>query len=461
MCKDPTPAIHQACLPDRPLPDRPSNGPATREPADARSGPMRRALRMAVALQLALAATMLAPSSAQAQETVRIALIDPLSGPFAPVGEGIYRQFQYVVDLANNRQWAGKDIRLELIAFDGLGSPQESVDQLRSAIGQGIHYVVQGNGSAVAMALVDAIGKHNQRRPGQEVVYFNYGALDPALTNEKCSFWQFRLAANADQKMEALTSYLRSQSSVKKVYLLNQDYALGRNVSRAARDMLRRKRPDVEIVGDEFHPIGQIRDFAGHVEQIRQAGADTVITGDWGADLALLIQAARDAKLPANIYTYHANVSGVPAAVGAYGDGRVRYIGTWAPNERSFGGGEIREDFAKKGGGDFYLKQSYDTIRLLAEGIKRAGTAAPVPVALAMEGLGFNSLAGPVEMRAADHQLQQAQVVASWHKRDGKTVRVDDEGTGYGWRTESIQPGYVGVQPTSCTMARPAGAASH
>ena len=78
-----------------------------------------------------------------------------------------------------------------------------------------------------------------------------------------------------------------------------------------------------------------------------------------------------------------------------------------------------------------------------------------------MEGVGFNSLGGPVEMRVADHQLQQPQVVASWHKRDGKTVRFDDEETGYGWRTESIQPGYVGVQPTSCVMSRPSAVAGY
>lgn len=449
MRKDPISTASQASLTDI------SRGPAT-PPGPARG---RRAGFAAAMLALALPGLLLSAPAAAQDNTVRIALIDPLSGPFAPVGEGILRQFQYIVDLANSKQWAGKDVRLELVGFDGKGTPQESLNQLRTVIGQGIHYVIQGNGSSVALALTDAIGKHNQRRPGQEVVYFNYGALDPALTNEKCNFWHFRLAANADQKMEALTSFLRGQSSVKRVYLLNQDYALGQSVAGAARDMLGRKRPDVEIVGDEFHPIGQVRDFSGYIDRIRKAGADTVITGDWGADLALLIKAAREARLPVNLYTYYANVTGVPAAIGNYPDGRVRYIGTWAPNERSFSGSDIREDFAKKGGGDFYLKQSYDTIRLLAEGIKRAGSVNPTAVAMAMEGVGFNSLGGPVEMRAADHQLQQPQVIASWNRRDNKTVRFDDQGTGFGWRTESIQPGYVGVQPTSCVMTRPAAAA--
>lgn len=404
---------------------------------------------------LALAATVLVSAPALAAETVRIALIDPLSGAFAPVGQGMLKQFSYIVDLANNRQWAGKDIRFELTGLDGKGSPQESLTQLRQAIDQGVRYVVQGNSSAVGLALSDAIAKHNQRNPGKEVVYLNYAAIDPALTNEKCSFWHFRLDANADQKMEALTSFLRGQTSVRKVYLVNQNYAFGRAVAASAREMLGRKRNDVEIVGDELHAIGQIQDFAPFVARIRESGADTVITGNWGADLALLIKAAREARLPANFYTYYANATGMPTAMGSAGEDRVRYVGTWNPNERSFGGADLREDFGRRNGGDFSLKQAWDALRLLSDGIRKAQSTDPVKVAAAMETLSFASLAGPVEMRSADHQLQQALVIASWQKKDGKTVRFDDEKTGYGWRTESIQPAYVGVQPTSCVMARP------
>ena len=71
---------------------------------------------------------------------------------------------------------------LELTGFDSQGSPQESLTQLKTAIDRGIRYVIQGNSSSVALTLSDAIGKYNQRNPGREVVYLNYGAVDPALT---------------------------------------------------------------------------------------------------------------------------------------------------------------------------------------------------------------------------------------------------------------------------------------
>lgn len=388
-------------------------------------------------------------------ETVKIGYIEGLSGPFAPVGQNILKEYQYVADLANSQGWAGTDVKFEIVPFDGKASPQESLTQLKSVIDQGIRYITQGNSSAVALALSDAVSKNNDRNPGKEVVFFNYAAVDPALTNEKCSFWHFRTDANADQKMEALTTYMKDNQAVKKVYLINQNYSFGQAVARAAKEMLARKRPDVQIVGEDLHPIGQVKDFAPYVAKIQQSGADSVITGNWGADLALLIKAAKEANLTANFYTYYGGTTGVPTAMGAAGEDRVRQVAVWSANEKTFTGKDIREDFTKKFDADFYVAQTYATIKLLAEGIKKANSTDPVKVAHAMSGLKFESINGEVEMRALDHQLQQQLVIMSWQKKDAKQVKYDDEKTGFGWRTESVQPAYVGVQPTSCKMKVP------
>jgi len=250
------------------------------------------------------AAVVLATASVASAETVKIAFIEGLSGPFAPVGQNILKEMQYVADLASSKGWAGKDIKFEMVPFDGKASPQESLTQLKSVTDQGIRYVTQGNSSAVALALSDAISKHNERNPGKEVVFFNYAAVDPALTNDKCSFWHFRLDANADQKMEALTTYMKDNKDVRKVYLINQNYSFGVAVANAAKEMLGRKRPDVQIAGEDLHPIGQVKDFSPYVAKIKQSGADSVITGSWSADRGLLVKAAKEANLTASFYTY-------------------------------------------------------------------------------------------------------------------------------------------------------------
>jgi branched-chain amino acid transport system substrate-binding protein len=402
---------------------------------------------------LAIAA-MLVASAAHA-ETVKIAFIDPLSGPFAPVGQNQLKSFQLIADMANQQKWAGEH-KIEVVGFDNKGSPQDSLTQLKSAVDQGYRYITQGNGSGVGLALLDAINKHNERNPGKEVVYLNYAAIDPDMTNSKCSFWHFRFDANSDMKMEALTSYMAPNKDIKKVYIIGQNYAFGHAVTKAAKEYLKRKRPDVAIVGDDLHPIAQVKDFSPYVAKIKASGADTVITGNWGADLALLIRAAKDADLKANFYTYYAVTTGVPTAMGAAGADRVKIVGNWMINSDTFSGKEVVEAFKKKYNDDYYSAQTHSSIGMLAQAIKSTKSTNPVKVAFALEGMKFNSLNGQVTMNKTDHQLQQPLYIGTWSKTDGKAVKYDQENTGYGWKMDKKIDAYVGSQPTSCQMKRPA-----
>ncbi|QDZ27804.1 branched-chain amino acid ABC transporter substrate-binding protein [Noviherbaspirillum sp. UKPF54] len=407
----------------------------------------------ALFLVLSASAAFAAPVTVSA-ETVKMAFIDPLSGPFAPVGQGILKSWQYIADMANAQKWGG-DNKFEIVGFDNKGSPQESLTQLKAAIDQGYRYVIQGNGSGVALALIDAVNKHNERNPGKEVLFVNYAAVDPDLTNSKCSFWHFRFDANSDQKMEALTSFIAKDQGIKKVYIIGQNYAHGHQVSRAAKDYLKRKRPDIQIVGDDLHPIGQVKDFAPYVAKIKASGADTVITGNWGADLALLVKAAKDADLKANFYTYYGSTTGVPTAMGAAGADRVKYVGYWNVNNEKFAGKDIVEGFKKKYNDDYYAMATYTGLAMLGKAFKETRSTDPVKVAFALEGMKAQSLNGEVEMRKADHQLQQPLYIATWVKVNGKDVRYDQENTGFGWRTDQKLDTYVATQPTSCQMKRP------
>jgi branched-chain amino acid transport system substrate-binding protein len=401
-----------------------------------------------------LTAALAAANPALAEGTVKIAFIDPLSGLMAPVGQNILHSWQYVVDTANEKKWAG-DTRFEIVPFDNKLSPQESLTVLKQVVDQNIRYIVQGNGSSVALALADAVAKHNERNPGKEIIYINYAAVDPDLTNSKCSYWHFRIDANSDMKMEALTTYLAKDQKVKNVYLLNQNYSFGQAVARAAKEYLARKRPDIKIVGEDLHPLAQVKDFAPYVSKIKAAGADTVITGNWGSDLALLIKAAKDAGLTANFYTYYGATTGVPTAMGAAGADRVYFVGYWNVNNEKFVGADFAMGFQKKYNDDYYTMATYTGIAMLSKAFKEAKSTDPVKVAKVLEGIKVESLNGEVEMRKSDHQAQQSLTVAKWIKVNGKSVKYDQEKTGYGWETEALLPTYAATQPTSCQMVRP------
>ncbi len=388
-------------------------------------------------------------------DTIKIAMIETMSGAFAPIGQNQFNTFRMFTEMANQQKWGGNHT-IEVNAFDGKGSPQESLNQLKTVIDQGYRYIAQGNGSGVALALIDAVNKHNERNPGKEIVFLNYSAIDPDLTNSKCSFWHFRFDANSDMKMEALTSYMAKDQSIKKVYIIGQNYAHGHQVTRAAKEYLKRKRPDVQIVGDDLHPIATVKDFSPYIAKIKASGADTVITGNWGADLALLVKAAKDAGLTAKFYTYYAGTSGVPTAMGGATAGMVKQVAYWIPNNESFSGKEIVEAFKKKYNDDFYVSDLYTVIEMVAKAAKETNSVDPVKVAFAMEGMKVKAVNGDVEMRAVDHQLQQPLYISTWAKVDGKKVKYDQENTGYGWSMDQKVESYVATQPTSCQMKRPA-----
>ncbi len=387
-------------------------------------------------------------------QTVKIAFTDPLSGFLGPVGVNNMHSWQWIAEVANQEHWAGK-LKFEIVPYDNKLSPQETLNVLKRVEDQGIRYIVQGDGSSVALALSHAVTQYNERNPGKEILYLNYAAIDPLLTNGNCSFWHFALDADVDMKMEALTSYLAKDKNIKKVYLINQDYVFGHDVAKAAKEDLARMRPDIQIVGDDFHPLARVKDFSPYVAKIMAAGADTVITGNWGSDLALLIKAAHDAGLKANFYTFYAGTTGVPTAMGSAGADHVFEVAYWNPNNKKFAGADIVKGFKKKYKDDYYTMASYSGIKYLADAFKQTKSTDPVKVAEAMEGMKIQSLNGQEEMRKTDHQNQQELIIGKWVKVNGTTVKFDQENTGYGWETVAEIPAYVGTLPTSCQMKRP------
>ena len=405
----------------------------------------------------AIAASLLLGMSA-AHAQFKIAYIDPLSGPFANVGEQGLKHFQAMADEINAKGGIGGK-KVEVIGFDNKVSPQEALNQLKRVIDQDIRYITQGNGSSVAGALIEAVNRHNERNPGKEILYLNYAAVDPAFTNEKCSFWHFRFDANSDMKMESLTTWMAQNKSIKKVYLINQDYSFGHAVKKAAREMLARKRPDIEIVGDDLHPLGKVTDFSPYVAKMKQAGTDTVITGNWGQDMALLIKAAKDAGLNANFYTYYAGGLGALPAMGESAIGHVKQVTEWHENISPNPLEKWAQDFEKKYKADFYYLRVRTAMLMLAEAAKRAKSNEPKAVAYALEGLRFDTATGEVEMRKQDHQLIQPLYLSTVYKQASKggpkEVKYDVENTGLGFKTDAKLDAFTSAQFTSCNMTRP------
>jgi len=388
---------------------------------------------------------------AQKGETVKIAWLDPLSGLMAAVGTNQLKTTQYLAEEFNRKNLSG--VKFEVIGIDNKLSPQETTSALRSAQDQGARYVMQGNGSGPALAIIDAIEKNNARNPGKEMLFMNYAAVDPDLTNSKCSYWHFRVDADTSMKMEALTTFMKDRPEIKKVYLLGQNYAHGVQVAKYAKEGLKAKRPDIQIVGEDLHPLAQVRDFSPYIAKIKQSGADSVITGNWGSDLALLLKSANDAGLDVRFFTYYAYGTGAPTAMGSASDGKVYAVGYGHYNM----GGEIQKSidgFKKKMNDDMVQTSIHHVFSLLDHAFAQTRSTDPVKVAAALEGMKFKSFNGEVEMRKADHQLQQGLFITRWEKKSAK-YPYDGENTGYTLAPVKYYEPYVASTPTSCQMKRP------
>jgi branched-chain amino acid transport system substrate-binding protein len=335
---------------------------------------------------------------------------------------------------------------------------QQSLIQAQKAIDAGIRILTQGQASSVAGALTDFVTNYNERNPGREVLYLNYSAIDPVLTNEKCSFWHFRWDANSDIKMEALTNYMKGIPSIKKLYLINQDYSAGESVRSQAKAMLAAKRPDIQIVGDELHPLQKITDFAPYIAKIKASGADSVITGNWGQDFALLLKAAADAGLRVNWYTYYANsVGGATAIKQGNLNNQVFEVsaGGVSPNIDYAPSQAFEKAFRSKYGFAVALSSAVNEMRMLAAAADRAKSLEPVKIALALEGMEFEVFrGGKGYMRKDDHQFFQPLYIASFGElTNGEPF--DEENTGWGWKVVAKIETAQTVLPTTCKMTRP------
>jgi branched-chain amino acid transport system substrate-binding protein len=396
----------------------------------------------------------LAPD-ATPQDAIRIGYIDPLSGPFAATGENGLNQFRYAADAINKAGGVlGK--KLELVPLDNKVSPQESLIQLKKVIGEGIPFIFQGNSSGVAHAISDAVQKHNERNAGNRVLYLNYSAVDPALTNDKCHYWHFRFDAHADMKMAALTDVIQADRNIKKIYILGQDYSFGKAVAEAAVSMLGKKRPDIQVVGNELHPIGKVKDFSPYVQKIVASGADAVITGNWGADMIGLAKAANDGGLKVPFYTYYAASDGVTAAIGAAGVDRIRLVHETHPGNPA--APKALSDYITgyrklHPQNDVNQPRIHTALNMLALAIKKAGTIDVDKVAAALEGLEYTNVGGDqVIMRREDHQLQMP-VYISVHTNKG--IKHDLDASGFGLSLESKVERDKAMQPSACKMQRP------
>jgi len=407
-------------------------------------------------LAISLAAAFILNSASSAQEPVRIAFMDPLSGTFASIGNTGLKLLEFAADYYYNSNGGILGGRMiEIVSLDNKQSPTETQLQFRRAISEDIQIIFQGNSSAVASTLSQTISRHNRRNPDQEVLQINYSAVDPILTEDNCSFWHFRFDAHANMKLDILTDYIALNPDISSMYIIGQDYSFGQVVSDTTIKLLNEKRPDIEIVGNEFHPIGQVKDFTPYVTKIVSSGADAVVTGNFGADMVSLARAIIDSGLDIPIYTFYAAYDGITATLGESGKNKIRLIHNGVANP-------LPTEARKQLNRDFKIANpNYDitqprivnALQMVVTAMEETQSTDPYDIAIALEDMRFTTIGGEeIWMRGEDHQIFQ-KLSISVHTDEG--VEFDADNSGFGLVTEYQVPLEETIVESSCQMRRP------
>ena len=189
--------------------------------------------------------------------------------------------------------------------------------------------------------------------------------------------------------------------------------------------------------------------------KIKAAGADTLVTGNWGQDFTLLVKAMNDAGLHIPIYAYYAGVSGTPTALAQGKDQEVYQI-SYGHSNMAGRLGELEKGFKAKYNDDLYTYSVYNAMVALSDAMAKAKSTDPVKVVAALEGLRFKGFNGEdAQMRSTDHQLQMGMWISKWQKVDAKNS-YSVENTGYTFAPVKYLEPFVASTPTTCQMKRPA-----
>lgn len=407
--------------------------------------------RLATLLWLVLSITSL---NALSEDAVKVAFLVPLSGPFAIVGETQIKHAQFFADRINASGGVMGGRKLEIVPMDNKNSPQEAMLLVNQIADRGIRFVSHCCASHVAVALSDAIEKRNSRQPESSMLLFvEVGDWD--VVNDRCSFWTFSFYASGEMMLEALTTVAAKQSNIKRVHLINPDYNWGHQNQRFTREMLARKRPDIQIVGDDLFAIGKVKDFAPYVAKIRAAKADAVFTGNWGPDLVLFIKAATESGLHVPVYAPAGFLWGTVTALGTSGVDRVRAAYRWHPNLGVKQERLAMEEYARRYNSQYYAMPAVNELEMLAKALEKTRSTDPLRVASALEGMRIQGSMGEIWMAADNHQLYEPLYVIALSAVNGRDVKYGMEGSAIGTRTEARLEAANLVTPLRCKMQRP------
>jgi branched-chain amino acid transport system substrate-binding protein len=362
-------------------------------------------------LTLLLAALLALPMAAEAQKPIKVGYPMILSGPGALFGDPALKGAQMFVEELNAKGGV-LNRKIELVPRDTKGDANEAVRVSRELIlKENVDFLVGTLTSAEGPA-VSVVAKENK------IVFIApIPKTDQLTAPDKLHPYVFRVAANTTMEGRSAAEIM-AKWPVSKIATISPDYAYGQDVTKAFVEYIKKIKPSVEIVDQQWPKLGEA-DYTPFINAQLAKKPEAVFSSLWGGHFVTFAKQAKPlGYFDAIKYNMMAvGEAGSPESTKSMGADYP--VGIWGNSYDAFYWGETpaHRDYTARL--SKYLKDEYPSswavqgyigMQFLTEAIKKAGSTDSDKVAKALLGLTIDTPIGKQTIREKDHQANRGQL---------------------------------------------------
>jgi branched-chain amino acid transport system substrate-binding protein len=358
----------------------------------------------------------LIPAS-HAADPIKVGVVTPLSGSYAPIGKQVRWGAELAVKEINAAGGVGGR-PFELIFEDEEANPPVAVRKSEKLLQQDKVDLLTGTVNSGSTLAVGQVAERNNRILVTTVSYA------PSITGAQCNANVFRVNANAFMQSTALTAWLVKNVAGKRYFFIGPDYEMGRSTVAAFQDDI--KRLGGTDVGSTYPPL-EAKDYTPYVGQIRAARPDVIMTATAGNDTVRLLTQLKEYGILTDKLTLAGAAGAVTqqniGAMGGAAEGFLSAAGYSIDIDTSANKAFVaafKKDFQAEP--DLFGADTYGVFFLFKQAIERAGSTDPAKLRAAMEDASWDTPQGKKVMRKGDHQAIVDMVVVKVKGSDFQTV---------------------------------------
>jgi branched-chain amino acid transport system substrate-binding protein len=370
--------------------------------------------------------------------SVQFACPVPMSGAFAANGK--YADLGMKLAIEQYGKVLGEPLAYSVL--DTEGKPATAVRRVQEIAQQkNARFFAGGILSSESLAM----GKEVQKAGG---VFITTAGADE-ITGKDCNDATFRWSVPTYGAIEqTVRPLIQMMPKAKRWYTITPQYVFGDGLLSAAKAVFKEK--GIEHVGNSYHSLNE-KEFSGYLTNAVAAKPDVLLILNFGSQSSDTLRQAVSFGMKNNCTILLAWASGLEQfeSLGAdLCDGVYFGAQYWHAIDSPLNRDLVkRTQTAFKTNPNYSLAGSYICTKILLDGIVKAGNVDPKKVVAALEGMKYDGLTGPEEVRKGDHQ-----VLKNYYLLKGKAKSKMKNADDYADIVSSGQS-FLSLDKTGCKLA--------